>query len=164
MPYHSSCSVTYLPIILKNWNGLNCTTFTQTWYPVGTNTCNPTVSNCAQGDGQPDGVYAGPWITGSHQVEFSPQLVFNQTSIGTYWKTYVGVYGNIDIDAKLDGQWVRLRTSMYQGSDVWKWEQTGIGEHAGKYISGLRFGFSYAMNHQFIIDGYRIDNFYSCTP
>ncbi|MCB0208810.1 MAG: hypothetical protein KDJ52_05760 [Anaerolineae bacterium] len=70
----NGCQKIFLPIIQKNSIGLNCSYFIETWYPVGTNICNPSVSNCAQGDGQPDNVWAGPWQTGYHQVEFSPQL------------------------------------------------------------------------------------------
>jgi hypothetical protein len=159
-----NCAKIYLPIILNDWKGLNCTYFIQTWYAVGTNVCDPSVSNCAEGDGQPDGAWAGPWSIGYHQVEFSPQLVLSQTTVGTYWKTSAGVYGNLYIDAKLDDQWTQLRTSLYQ-STTGRWEQAEIGQYEGKSISGLRFGFSSSTaGHQFIVDGYRIDNFFSCTP
>ena len=166
-PYHTSCGVNYLPIIMKNWIGVPCNTYTTLWYPVGTNTCNPTVSNCAQGDGQPDNVWAGPWSIGYHQVEFSPQLVLANTQVGAYWKSVSGVYGNLYIDAKLNGAWTRVHTSLYQSS-TGRWEQIGLGSHTDKYLSGLRFGFSSTMGvpggpaHQFMVDGYRIMNFMAC--
>jgi hypothetical protein len=162
LPSHTSCGSLYLPIVMKNSIGVPCNTYTTLWYPTGSNTCNPAKSNCAQGDGQPDNVWAGSWSIGYHQVEFSPQLVLNQTYVGTYWKTTAGVYGNLYIQAKLDGQWVQVKFSQYQGS-VPRWEEAGIGQHAGKYISGLRFGFSSSTaGHTFAVDGYRIRDFMAC--
>lgn len=162
-----NCDKIYLPIVMKNWQGFNCDYFIQTWYPVGTNTCNPAKSNCAEGDSQPDNVWAGSWSIGYHQVEFSPQLVLNQTAVASYWKTVAGNYGNVYIDAKLNGIWTRVHFSSSQSS-TGRWEQIGIGGHVDKYLSGLRLGFSSSVGepggppHQFMVDGYRIMDFMAC--
>ncbi|MFQ5583432.1 MAG: SpoIID/LytB domain-containing protein [Calditrichia bacterium] len=160
------CQV-FLPVILKNWVP-GCEPYSGYWYPTGTNTCNPAKSNCAQGDGQPDGIWAGSWKTGYHQVVFSPHYVLDTTEVGTYWRTKPGTqgYGHLKIYAKLDGVWEQVHYSQYQ-STTGRWENEGIGEHAGKFITGLRFRFTWGStwgtDHQFQVDGYRIGDFLYCA-
>lgn len=143
-----------------------------TWYPTGACTSDPALSNVAEGDGEPDGTYAGPWSVGWHQVEFTPVQISEQlatggqysiTQVAVWWKSVGGNYGSLYIYAKIDDQWIGVHSSGYQGSATGRWEPRNIAsQHAGKILSGLRFGFStstpnYA--HKFIVDGYRIDNF-----
>jgi hypothetical protein len=164
----NNCGKIFLPLVMKNWTGVSCNNsyFIQTWYPVGTNGCNPYVLSCDEGDGQPDGVYAGPWGTGFHQVNFSPQLVLLQTTVGTYWKSIGQNYGNLYMDVQLGEfePWIRIHTSVNQSASLGRWEQVGIGQYEGKYITGLRFAFSSNLGQQVIVDGYRMDNFFSCAP
>ncbi len=141
-----------------------CQLYPQTyWYPVGNNFCDPASSTCSEGDGVPDGVFAGPWSIGYHQVEFSPHLVRTNTVVEAYWQTTAGVYGHLYIEVKLNGQWTQgLYTSLFQ-STTGRWEPVNIGAYAGQYISGIRFGFSTSTaGHQFAVDGYRISNFDYC--
>jgi hypothetical protein len=153
----------FLPLAMKNWVA-GCEPHIGYWYPVGTNTCEPTVSNCAQGDGQPDGVWAGPWEIGYHQVEFTPQYVLDTTEIGTYWQTHSGAYGNLYMDAELNGVWQTVGTSLSQSQGApGRWESTDIGAYAGQWLTGLRFGFSSSTaGHQFKVDGYRLGDFLYC--
>lgn len=122
-----NCNKTYLPIVLKNWPGFSCSYFIQTWYPVGMNSCNPSVSNCASGSGQPDGVFAGPWAIGYHQVEFSPQLVLANTTVAAYWQLVEPNYGNLYIiDVKVDDQWVTIKEMVDQSmSPLGRWRKRG---------------------------------------
>jgi hypothetical protein len=120
------------------------------------------VSNCAQGDGEPDNVWAGPWNTGYHQLEFPPQSVLDQTYVGTYWKKE-DLYGHLYIYAKLDNEWLQVRESLWQWATGGRWAEVGIGpQHADKYISGLRFRYSLLYGSPFYVDGYRIRNFMAC--
>ncbi len=60
-PYHTSCSASYLPLVLKNWVP-GCEPYSGYWYPTGINTCNPTSTlNCGAGDGIPNELPAGPF-------------------------------------------------------------------------------------------------------
>ena len=94
--------------------------------------------------------------------------VLDTTEVGTYWRTKPGTqgYGHLEIYAKLDGVWERVHYSQYQSTSG-RWETEGIGEHAGKFITGLRFGFSWGStwlaDHQFEVDGYRIGDFLYCA-
>jgi hypothetical protein len=167
-----NCGKLFLPLVTKNWAGLNlsCDYFIQTWYPTGINGCDPYVLSCDEGDGQPDGVYAGPWNIGGHQVGFSPQLVLPQTWVGTYWKSIAQAYGTLYIDVQLGEfkPWTRVHTAAYQSSTQDVWTGVGIGQYEGNYLTGLRFGFfsptGSGLGHQFIVAGYRMDNFFSCAP
>lgn len=157
----SNCRETYLPIIMKNSIGAPCDDYTTVWYPVGTNTCNPTISSCAEGDGITDTVWAGPLNTGYHQVEFSPQLVLDETYVGTYWKKE-DPYGHLYIDAKLNNEWIQVKENLWQSVSGGRWEEAGIGQHADKYVSGLRFRYILLNGSPAYIDGYRIRNFIAC--
>lgn len=132
-----------------------------TWYPIGTNTCSPvSTGNCDDGDGQPDGFFTDPITTGYHQVEFTPLEVGENTRVDAYWKSTAGAYGNLYLKALLDGEWVTVRSSLYQYTWSPRWEGSSIGGHAGKYLSGLRFGFSGSKSgHRFAVGGYRVMDF-----
>ena len=159
---------TYLPLVLKNWDGLTCVPLVGYWYPTGNVFCSQNVANCAEADGKDDGIWAGDFDMGSYlQLEFYPQRILGSTTVGVNWEKYEGDYGNLYIDVLLDNGWVLGQPFEFQGSGdpQWRWYDISLGDYEGQHIFGMRFGIdqsSQPTDIKYIVDGFRIGNFEYC--
>ena len=118
--------------------------------------------------GEPDDIGCDEIASsGYHQIEFAEKPIGATTAFSVRWITTNGNYGTNHLEAKIDGVWTTIYTSVAQGTSTWKWQNPSgdLSPYEGQQLSGTRLRFSTSTGgHRWSADSHRITNFYDPNP